>query len=153
MMKTYFDFEIRRHRGQVQQTESCGDDDRYLKWNKLRDLEYVQTESTKMRNASRLPLAVRFHVFAESIHYAKKVDCSAIVRWHLLIKCSYYLICARDKYQNFDSKLKSPLDLQLIRLGFTLPHYVTELEFVSNVRRTPTFSPQTYTKNIPIRSF
>lgn len=110
------------------------DSNHEFKWNKLNNTEYLSHISgDRFRDVSSRSWEAFINCFTRNLQIAQEEHCEPSDRWIHLMICSRYLMSARDsrEYRQFYALFKHPQDLYIIDTGFTLHHYITELEIVS----------------------
>ncbi|KAF7908099.1 uncharacterized protein EAF01_003854 [Botrytis porri] len=129
----YVETEIQRCGRQGSEASRLDGYNYQFKWNKLNDAEYLSSISgDKLCKVSAKSWETFIQCFTRNLQIAREESCEPSDRWIHLMICSHYLMSARDsrEYRQFSTHFKHPQDLCIIDTGFTLHHYITELEIL-----------------------
>ncbi|KAF5868485.1 uncharacterized protein Bfra_012396 [Botrytis fragariae] len=129
----YVETEIQRCGRQGREVSRLDGYNYQFKWNKLNDAEYLSHISgDKLCKVSAKSWEAFIQCFTENLQIAQEESCEPSDRWIHLMICSHYLMSARDsrEYRQFATHFTHPQDLCIIDTGFTLHHYITELEIL-----------------------
>ncbi|KAF7946175.1 hypothetical protein EAE96_009178 [Botrytis aclada] len=129
----YVETEIQRFGRQGREISRLDGYNYQFKWNELNNAEYLSYISgDKLCKVSSKSWKAFIQCFTRNLQIAQEESCEPSDRWIHLMICSHYLMSARDswEYRQFDTYFKHPQDLYIINTGFTLPHYITELEIL-----------------------
>ncbi|KAM0180552.1 hypothetical protein ACHAPF_002259 [Botrytis cinerea] len=132
-MEGYVETEIQRCGRQRCEVSRLDGYNYQFKWNKLNDAEYLSHISgDKLCKVSAKSWEFFIQCFTRNLQIAQEESCGPSDRWIHLMICSHYLMSARDsrEYRQFVTYFKHPQDLCIIDTGFTLHHYITELEIL-----------------------
>ncbi|KAJ8059582.1 hypothetical protein OCU04_011237 [Sclerotinia nivalis] len=132
-IEQYVETEIRRCGKQGREVNRLDDHNHEFKWNKLHNPDYLSHISQdSLCDASSRSWETYIHCFTRNLQIAQEEHCEPSDRWIHLMICSHYLMSARDsqEYRQFYTFFKHPQDSYIIETGFTLDHYVTELEIL-----------------------
>ncbi|KAF7896512.1 hypothetical protein EAF00_006526 [Botryotinia globosa] len=129
----YVEMEIQRCGRQGRQISRLDGYNYQFKWNKLNDAEYLSHISgDKLCKVSAKSWEAFIQCFTRNLQIAQEESCEPSDRWIYLMICSHYLMSARGtlEYRQFALHFKHPQDLCIVDTGFTLNHYITELEIL-----------------------
>ncbi|KAF7855406.1 hypothetical protein EAF04_010149 [Stromatinia cepivora] len=132
-VEQYVETEIRRCGRQGREVNRLDGYNHEFKWNKLNNPEYLSHISQdRLSDVSSTSWEAYIHCFTRNLQIAQEEHCEPSNRWIHLMICSHYLMSARDsqEYRQFYTSFKHPQDSYIIETGFTLDHYVTELEIL-----------------------
>ncbi|KAI9642689.1 hypothetical protein NHQ30_008420 [Ciborinia camelliae] len=132
-IERYLDIEIQRCGRQGHEASRFDGYNHKFKWNKLNDAEYLSNISgDRLCDVSSRSWQASVQCFTQNLQIAQEESCEPSNRWIHLMICSHYLMAARAsrEYRQFPTLFKHPEDLYIIETGFTLGHYVTELEIL-----------------------
>ncbi|CAD6445348.1 238bbbf9-3ddf-47de-80bb-47399045db6a [Sclerotinia trifoliorum] len=122
----YFEAELQRWGLGVSQP---GRHDNKFKWNQLNDKDYLnRIFQNTLCNALSGSWETYIHCFTLNLQIAREHR-EPPGRWIHLVICSYYLMSARDS-QEYSTSFEDPQDSDIRETGFTLDHYVTQLEIL-----------------------
>lgn len=131
----YIKLEIRRCGRNDQELTAVDEYNHEFKWEKLHDAEYISHISGDITSTdSPQSWDECVHGFTENLEIAQVESLEPADRWIHLLICSQYLMCARSSkdYRDSHNLFNHPLDTFITDTGFTLDHYIVELEVVSD---------------------
>ncbi|QSZ32061.1 hypothetical protein DSL72_001630 [Monilinia vaccinii-corymbosi] len=128
----YVETEIQRCGRQGHEPRRFNGYNHEFKWNKLNDAKYLSNISGDgLCDVFSRSWEAFVQCFTRNLQIAQE-PCEPSDRWIHLMVCSHCLMSARGsrEYLQFSSIFTHPQDSYIIETGFTLHHYVTELEIL-----------------------